>query len=306
MRKIAVYISVVLGLFIFSCKSNSGQGDVKAKDSTVVISVDENYKTVINEMKKVFESTYGENILKINYKPEIDCIRDLENDSVHMVLIGRQITSEEYKILTKQSGVTPRNNRIAYDAVAIVTNKNAADTLLTFKELQGRLNGKIIDKKIVFDGKSATSTVRYMVDSIARTTKLGSNVAAANNTDELIDAVAKSKNTYGILSYSWLSDPQDLETKKRLEKVNLVKVECEPCNSDSLKIFAAPSALTVYEGKYRLVKDITYVLKKQTDYAFRFADFLSGERGQLIFRRAHLLPAELNFNVRTTNINTNQ
>jgi phosphate transport system substrate-binding protein len=50
-----------------------------------------------------------------------------------------------------------------------------------------------------------------------------------------------------------------------------------------------------------MVRDLVYVLKeKHQGLGHGFANFMSGERGQLIFKRAYLLPARQAFMIRPT------
>jgi phosphate transport system substrate-binding protein len=53
-----------------------------------------------------------------------------------------------------------------------------------------------------------------------------------------------------------------------------------------------------------MVRDLVYILKENhKGLGHGFADFMSGEIGQLIFRRAYLMPAQKNFGVRPVRIN---
>jgi phosphate transport system substrate-binding protein len=48
-----------------------------------------------------------------------------------------------------------------------------------------------------------------------------------------------------------------------------------------------------------MVRDLVYILKENhKGLGTAFADFLSGEIGQLIFQRAYLVPAQRDFRVR--------
>jgi phosphate transport system substrate-binding protein len=53
-----------------------------------------------------------------------------------------------------------------------------------------------------------------------------------------------------------------------------------------------------------MVRDLVYILKeKYKGLGHGFADFMSGEIGQLIFRRAYLMPAQKNFGIRPVKLN---
>ncbi|WP_204266494.1 hypothetical protein, partial [Enterobacter hormaechei] len=78
----------------------------------------------------------------------------------------------------------PQYGILAYDAVAVIVNNEAKDSIFTIEKLRDILGGRnsII---AVMDGKSATSTVRFLQDSILKGAAFGSNVAAVNNSSEV-------------------------------------------------------------------------------------------------------------------------
>jgi phosphate transport system substrate-binding protein len=64
-------------------------------------------------------------------------------------------------------------------------------------------------------------------------------------------------------------------------------------------MYVKPSQANIYIKRYPMVRDLVYILKeKYKGLGHGFADFMSGEIGQLIFRRAYLMPAQKNFGIR--------
>ena len=56
---------------------------------------------------------------------------------------------------------------VARDAVAVIVNPSAPDSLFTMKDIREILTGKFKKNLIpVFDGVKATSTVRFIIDSV--------------------------------------------------------------------------------------------------------------------------------------------
>jgi phosphate transport system substrate-binding protein len=75
-------------------------------------------------------------------------------------------------------------------------------------------------------------------------------------------------------------------------------------STDSLDNYVLPWQANIYLGRYPMTRDLVYILKeKNLGLGKGFANFLSGEQGQLIFRRAYLWPTQMNFNVRVTKLN---
>src|SRR5881392_3970653 len=62
------------------------------KYGTIHISCDESFKPVIDAEIAVYESTYPEANIIVDYKPEAACLRDFGNDSTRMVIATRSYT----------------------------------------------------------------------------------------------------------------------------------------------------------------------------------------------------------------------
>jgi phosphate transport system substrate-binding protein len=86
-----------------------------------------------------------------------------------------------------------------------------------------------------------------------------------------------------------------------MKQITLARLECTLC--EEKEVFAKPSQATITYGQYPLARPMYYVLKENwTGLGTGFMNFMSMERGQLIFRRAFLAPAKMNFNIRTGKI----
>ncbi|MFX5968753.1 hypothetical protein ABTE68_20320, partial [Acinetobacter baumannii] len=81
----------------------------------------------------------------------------------------------------------------------------------------------------------------------------------------------------------------------------LARVECTACLEKGL--FAKPSQATITYGEYPLARPLYYILKENAaGLGTGFMNFMSLERGQLIFRRAFLAPAKMAFQKRNSSI----
>ena len=63
------------------------------------------------------------------YKPEYDVIDDFMNDSVKVIVTSKKLTDYQIQYL-RDTLVVARTTTYAYDALALITNKNNSDTLL--------------------------------------------------------------------------------------------------------------------------------------------------------------------------------
>src|SRR5687768_11005163 len=161
---------LMLVIFLQSCENNS-QPDSRdtTTSGTIHISVDETFRPVIDSQIKVFESQFPQAKVIVHYKPEAECLRDLNQDSIRMVIVTRGLSDNEEKILTDTLSFQPTFGPIAFDAIAVITNNQSNDTAFTMEEIRSMVKGTSGYKyKVLLDGMSATSTVRYVVDSLLR------------------------------------------------------------------------------------------------------------------------------------------
>jgi phosphate transport system substrate-binding protein len=64
-----------------------------------------------------------------------------------------------------------------------------------------------------------------------------------------------------------------------------------------------PYQANIALGRYPLVRGLYYVLKENfSGVGNNFVNFLQFERGQLIFRRAYLVPSKMSFEIRNMQI----
>lgn len=297
------FLILVLLLSFAACKGKGGEA-VDDRDTpnkgTIRISVDESFKPVIEEQIKVHHSSFPDTKIIVSYKPEVECLKDLQNDSTRMILIARGLSKNESSIFESSLGYRPQYAILAYDAVAVIVNQKSADSVFTMNDLKEILSGK--SKRIaVMDGKNATSTVRFLKDSILRGGDFGANVVASKNSDDVIDIVSKNENVVGFVGLSWVGDSYDPKQQENLKKIRLALVECVRCVEKGL--FAKPSQATISYAQYPLPRPMYYILKENSPgLGTGFMNFLSLERGQLIFKRALLVPAKMNFKVRSGKI----
>ncbi len=69
--------------------------------------------------------------------------------------------------------------------------------------------------------------------------------------------------------------------------------------SDLKNTYTEPVPGTMITLRYPLVRDLVYILKERHNgLAHGFASFVSGEQGQLIFKRAYLAPMQKDLRIR--------
>jgi len=293
---------VTIVFFTMAC--NHKNTKITSEDSptagTIHISVDESFKPVMEQQIKIHHSSFPNTKIEVSYKSEADCFRDLQQDSTRMVIVARGLNKQEDTFFENQLSYPVQYGELAYDAVAIIYNRAGKDSVFNVEKLRKILSGETATT-VVMDGNSATSTVRYLRDTILHGAPFGSNVVAAKNSEDVLAKVAERADAIGFVGLSWIGDSYNATQLEYLKKVNLGLVECTKCEEKGL--YARPSQATISRGQYALSRPVYYILKENaTGLGTGFMNFMSLERGQLIFRRASLVPAKMGFSRRTGTI----
>ena len=165
-----IFCFFIIALTTSRCGDSSEKRQMETTTSGLIhISADESFKPVIDSQVQVFESLHKDAKVIVHYKPEAECLKDLDNDSIRMVLVTRGLTDAEVDKFNKKLSFRPKFGPIAYDAVAVITNNKSVDTALTMQDIRSIAEGTSGYKyKMLLDGTSATSTVRYVIDSLLR------------------------------------------------------------------------------------------------------------------------------------------
>ena len=291
-------VSVVMACS-WGCQSYSDQ-KAKLMDTpergTIRISVDESFKPVIDEEVKVYESNRPGTAIIVDYKPEAECLKDLLVDSIRMIIATRSFSESEKNFIVDSMKTSPQRMVVARDAVAVIVNPLAEDSLFTMQEIREILTGKFGKKLIpVFDGVKATSTVRFIVDSVLKSDSLTPDAMAARSSEGVIDYVANNPQAIGFIGVSWIGNKHDSVQMSFLKKVKLAHLE----STNMPGKYVIPVQANIALRRYPMVRDLVYILKeKHVGLGKGFADFLTGDRGQLIFEKAFLMPAQKDFRIR--------
>ncbi|NLR82825.1 substrate-binding domain-containing protein [Chitinophaga eiseniae] len=294
----AVYLSALI-LVLAACGPNPNAKKLDtATEGTIRISVDETYKPLMDSEIKVFESLYPKAHIVASYKPEADCFKDLLNDSARLVIVTRDFNKQELEYF-KQIKITPNSLLLAWDALALVVNKDNPDSVFTMDQVRSIMDGTAKDRKwqLVFDNANS-STVRYIMDSINKGKPLPTNTMAAKTNPEVVDYVSKNKDAIGVIGVSWISDPADSLSMAFTKRVSVVRLR-----ADNGSDFVKPYQAYIGIGSYPLKRGFFFCLKEPYHgLGSGFATFLGSYEGQLVIKQFRLFPARLNVVFREANL----
>jgi phosphate transport system substrate-binding protein len=299
-NKIWAIVAVVIVAMLSGCGS-SNKIDETPTRGNIKISVDESYTLVMTSQVSTFEMIYTYAVINAAYKNEVDCMKDLLNDSVRIIVINRALTPEEDKNLRSQK-VIPKVTKIAYDAIAFIINKDNADSTLQYEQIAGIFSGKITDWNqinknskygeiaLVFDNNKSGNP-RYFKEKFKMSNEFPKTCYAVNSNEEVISFVEKNKNAIGIVSINWISDTQDTVSHRFLNKIKVAGVSDEGATEGP---FMKPYQGYIAEGTYPFIREVNVINREYfSGLGTGFASFVAGEKGQRIFLKSGLVPAQM-------------
>ena len=316
MKKLCFTLSaLILAILFFNACSRAQKGTRTDTTTSGIgeIVADECFAPVVQQQIDVFESTYNEAAVIPTYTNEAQAFDLFMKDSIRVIIAARDITPNE-KLIIKDRNQTPRSQKYATDAIALIINKSNMDSLITMADIKKIMTGEISSWKelnpksklgdivVAFDSPNS-STVRYIRDSICGDKPLGNNLKAmaSDSTSAIdltertpnqmvIDYVAASPNAIGVIGVNWISNPDDPQNLSFIDKINVMSVSkaTKAFNDNSFKPFPAYIALKEYplsRDLYIIITDVRGGLPSG------FVNFAAGEKGQRIVLKAGLYPA---------------
>ncbi len=293
-----IIFAISLSAIISSCDDKPKYPDNLGK-GVIDISVDETYQPIIEEQLKVFDSSYPEAKITIHYKPEAECFKDYFANKARIILVTRGLSKAE-KEECEQKQIYATSLILARDGVAVIVNNEAQDTILDMNALKGILTGKYKNKYTVVFDDQASSTVRFITDSVLKNDSLGKNVFAAKGNKEVVEYVSKNPGAIGFVGLSYVSDNYDPNnTGAFIKKVKVVAIK-----NESTGEFLQPYQAYIALKSYPLTRSLYYINSESyPGLGTGFANFLAGQRGQLVFFHAHLFPVRSEMVIRQAEIN---
>ncbi|MBC7448406.1 MAG: substrate-binding domain-containing protein [Hymenobacteraceae bacterium] len=275
---------------------------------SIQIAVDETLQPILAAHIDSFQGLYPAAKVRASYAPETKAMAAfMASDSVRVVVSTRRLTPEEEAELVKQQ-IIPVQTRIAVDGVAVILHPSNPDSLLSVAQVAelcdgtitqwGQLNpeNKLGAATVVFDN-SASSTRRYVRDSVLSGQQVAATAFATKTHEELIEYVAAHPGAIGFIGVNWISDQDDAAVRGFLKKVRVAALTTKrggATAADFVKPYQANVALwRIRRAPYYPLCRELYVISREgrAGLGTGFASFVAGDKGQRIFLKAGLVPA---------------
>lgn len=296
----ALVTAVIIGSAVFvSCKNEpktvnaqQDQIDENMTYGNLTLYTDVTVQPIVEDVTAVFSSIYTKaHITQVN-KNESDIVNAMIRDSAQVAVLTRMLTDEEQANFTK-TGIKPKITHFATDALALITNKIATDTVINLEEvykvLQGNNSSSI--KQLVFDG-AGSSTIQMLMKGAGVTKIPSKGVYSLKSTQDVIKFVHDNAGSIGVVGVNWLvQSPQQLE--QYVENIKVVGVDNVKIDKGEKKYYK-PTQSNIADGSYPLTRKL-YLLNYQgkLGLGMGFANYITAPDGQRIILKSGLLPVKI-------------
>lgn len=308
MGLIGLFLLVISGCSSSTTKGESNDGgndqeiEVKENATTgeISIGVDETLRPLGRQMVNAFTNLYPDATIHVKFQPEYELFESLLNDSVRLILAGRDLTeAEKYRI--SQDQIVPKTRILGTDAMVVVMHPDNPHDSLSRAHLEGMLKGKItqweeIDSSqsgevvLVFDD-AKTGTLRFLKQQfLPEGDTIQGKAYAAKGHEDLVDYVSTNPHAIGFIGASWITDEDQAQVKEFLGKVKQARLEA-PDTSDIAGQFVRPYQAELALNRYPLCRTFySHSREHFSGLGTGFVVFASGEQGQRIVLKSGLNP----------------
>lgn len=269
----ALLISMVGGV-VAGCGNSEDktEGD-SSEPITISISGSTSVGPLMEKVAEKYESVNSNVSIEINQVGSSAGIKDAINGVSELGMSSRELKAEE------ESQV--KSNVIAYDGIAIITNKNNTIKNISLDQIKGIYTGQITNWNQIDGGKDAPIVVvsreegsgtRDAFQEIVgyKSEELKADAMISNGNGGVKESVASNENAVGFVSFEYLDD-----------KVNIVNVEN-----------VEPKADLVKSGEYKISRPFLLVNKdgSLSEDGQKLIDFILSDEGQTIVKENKLIP----------------
>jgi len=290
-----IVIFLIVAGFLAGCDTERKEMPTKGR---VTVAVAESVSPMIAMEKEKFEEVYVQAHVETFVMSTREAIARMFNDSITVIVASRALNSEEREV-AKKANIAIAEYRIAWDGVAVITNKantvkgmrtTQLDSVLTGKITRWDKLGSILATKIEICMPSRnTGTYEFAIAKIHKSADtLVTPVAVARSSAEMLKYVASHSSAIGLVGLNWLKGNDE-----DIMALELSDPDVPDSLGDKGKYFG-PHQAYIYQKRYPLTRDI-FVYSRADNYgvAAGFTAFIASAPGQKIVMNSGLVPATM-------------
>ena len=298
----ALGIGILMLVLVIQCGNNKPAEITETPTrGNIRIAADASFRPIVEAEIFTFTSLYKYAHITPMYMAETDLISAFLKDSVKVAVTSWEPTAQQKELLLSMQTII-RTSPIAYDAIALVLNKENKDSLFTYQNVNDLFTGKLTDWKelnatsklgkmiAVFDDEKSAN-IRYFKEEFGLPAQLPSNFYSVKSNEEVIDYVTKNKSAIGLVSVNWICDREDSLSRAFSNKVKIAAVSQKILSPGS---YFLPVQGSIYDKSYPFTRKINMVSRETfKGLGSGFISWCSAEQGQRIVLKSGLVPATM-------------
>lgn len=274
---------------------------------SVSIECDESVLPVMEAQRDDFQRTYTEARVHLRSAEAREAITDFFNDSVRVIVIGRELNKEERGALNAAK-IDMQEFKIALGGVAVIVNKgNPLDELRIgqldsiFTGVLTRWPGKRNTIEVAI-GHVNSSTNEVFRTLILKGKQFSPEATPFSSSKRLVEFVRDARNAIGIVGLGWLRGGMD-------QQVTVVAVgdpNSRPDSTRPMGEFYKPYQAYIHQKYYPIARPLYIYTRELSNLTvgYGFIAYLTSAQGQQVFLNNGLVPVTMP--VRIVNITSEQ
>lgn len=269
-----LFIAILLGC----SKKKESSPSYNKGDLTIL--TDESFQSVTEALAEGYMINYPETKLKVVTKKEDLGFLDLLNGKARIVVMSKELSTDEIKEYEKQVELKFLPAKFAADAVIFVVPNTSSKESVSMDEIEKKLQSE--EKEFIFDGTNS-SNLNFVAQKLHKQPK-DLKFSVIPGSKNLIEELNKYPNKIGVIGLNTFSRPYDKASIELRNKVKILKIE----NKGQLY---TPDYSGMREMKYPFTR-ILYFLANEGNFniANGFIRFSCTQLGQMIVQKEGLQP----------------
>lgn len=290
----------VLLLSLFGCSQPRTESPTKGR---LVLLATESLAPIVQKEAEEFHRLYPEATATVLPTSSRDAVVQLLSDSVRLIVIDRPLNTEELQI-AQQYDIDIATNRLAEDALAVITQIRNPIEKISLSSLEKILRAKAVDWRqvpeagwsgriqVALTGRNS-GVYELLVNGFFEIQDHLAVHAVAETQRAVLEYVAAHAGALGIVSASAIHDTAGQPELQRL-RASIRVLSVSGKDSATANTFVKLHQANVYRKLYPLHYPVfLHTSASNTSVAAGFAAFVASVPGQKIFQNAGLVPATM-------------
>ncbi|CAH0227151.1 substrate-binding domain-containing protein [Chryseobacterium sp. WG14] len=213
-----IVVVFILSIMLINCKKEEKSPSYNKGDLTIY--TDESFQSVTEALADGYMINYPETRIKVATQKEDLGLLDLLNGKAKVIVMSRNLTTEEVKTYEERTDLKFLPSKFAADAVVFVVPKNSPKENISMNEInEGMLSE---NKNFIFDGTNS-SNLNFVAEKLKKQPKdLKFSIIPGNK--KIIEELAQYPDKIGVVGLNTFSRPYDKASEKLREMVKVLPV----------------------------------------------------------------------------------